>query len=238
MAIDPVEPDTLYAGTRPSGVYRSRDAGRSWQQCALDIAPTCSIGETFVTSVAIDPEDHRTIWVGVEIDGLFAAATAVTVGRGSKRPNDPDVHAMALVPGRPSRVLVSTAHDVFCSVDNGASWESSSIEHKWPAPYARGVAFKPDQPEVMYVGCGESTTGERGYLMRTADFGNSWQNMPLPGQPNSTIWGVATHPAQPRRLLCYSLFGEVYLSDDDGASWRKIEREFGEIRSAVWVPGG
>jgi hypothetical protein len=28
----------------------------------------------------------------------------------------------------------------------------------------------------------------------------------------------------------------VYVSEDAGASWRKIAREFGEIRAAAWVP--
>jgi len=28
----------------------------------------------------------------------------------------------------------------------------------------------------------------------------------------------------------------VYVSEDAGASWRKIARDFGEIRTAVWLP--
>jgi hypothetical protein len=36
--------------------------------------------------------------------------------------------------------------------------------------------------------------------------------------------------------VAFTLFGEVYVSEDAGASWRKIAREFGEIRAAAWVP--
>jgi hypothetical protein len=50
------------------------------------------------------------------------------------------------------------------------------------------------------------------------------------------VWGLATHPADANRIVAFSLFGEVYVSEDAGASWRKIAREFGEIRAAVWVP--
>ena len=57
-----------------------------------------------------------------------------------------------------------------------------------------------------------------------------------PTQPNATMWGLATHPADANRILAFSLFGEVYISEDAGESWRKIAREFGEIRTAVWVP--
>jgi hypothetical protein len=38
------------------------------------------------------------------------------------------------------------------------------------------------------------------------------------------------------RIVAFSLFGEVYVTEDACASWRKIAREFGEIRAAVWVP--
>jgi hypothetical protein len=47
------------------------------------------------------------------------------------------------------------------------------------------------------------------------------------------VWGLTTHPADPNRIAAFSLFGEVYVSQDAGASWRKIAREFGEIRAAV-----
>ena len=38
LAIDPVDPDTLFAGSRPAGVWRSRDGGRHWEQLPVDIA--------------------------------------------------------------------------------------------------------------------------------------------------------------------------------------------------------
>jgi hypothetical protein len=34
----------------------------------------------------------------------------------------------------------------------------------------------------------------------------------------------------------HSLFGEVYISEDAGESWRKVAREFGEIRCIAWLP--
>jgi hypothetical protein len=49
----------------------------------------------------------------------------------------------------------------------------------------------------------------------------------------SKPWCLATHPADADRIVAFSLFGEVYVSEDAGTSWRKIAREFGEIRAAV-----
>ena len=61
LAIDPVDPRILFAGTRPAGVFRSRDGGVTWEQLELDIAAECSIGTPFVTSVLVDPDDHRVV---------------------------------------------------------------------------------------------------------------------------------------------------------------------------------
>jgi hypothetical protein len=35
LAVDPKDPDTVYAGLREGGVRRTVDAGRSWLECAL-----------------------------------------------------------------------------------------------------------------------------------------------------------------------------------------------------------
>jgi hypothetical protein len=42
--------------------------------------------------------------------------------------------------------------------------------------------------------------------------------------------------ADANRILSYSLFGEIYASEDGGDSWQKVKREFGEIRAIAWLP--
>jgi photosystem II stability/assembly factor-like uncharacterized protein len=204
---------------------------------AIDIAPECSIGTTFVTSLIVDPDDHRIVWAGVEIDGVFRSLDGgdswahLETGL-----YDPDIHALAVARTKPKRLYASTAREVFISNDLGESWQALGINEKWPLPYARGMAVKADDPGVLFAGCGETTTGETGHVLRTTNFGESWEILPLPKEPNATMWGLATHPADPDRIVAFSLFGEVYVSEDAGASWRKIAREFGEIRAAAWVP--
>jgi photosystem II stability/assembly factor-like uncharacterized protein len=237
LAVDPVDPLILFAGTRPAGVYRSCDGGLRWEQLALDIAKECSIGTPFVTSVLVDPDDHRTVWAGVGIDGVFRSLdggdtwTHVETGL-----YDPDIHAMTIAGTKPKRVYASTAGEMFASINLGETWQPLGIKAKWPLPYARGIAVKADDSGVLFAGCGETTTGEKGHVLRTTDFGETWEILKLPGQPNATMWGLATYPADANRLLAFSLFGEVYISEDAGDSWHKIAREFGEIRTAAWLP--
>jgi photosystem II stability/assembly factor-like uncharacterized protein len=237
LAVDPVDPGILFAGTRPAAVWRSRDGGRRWEKLAVDIAPECSIGVPFVTSVIVHPDDHRTIWAGVEIDGVFRSRdggdtwTHLETGL-----YDPDIHAVTFAATQPMRLYASTARDVFTSDNLGDTWQALGIKAKWPLPYARGIAVKTDDPRVLFAGCGESTTGEKGHVLRTTNLGETWDILPLPTQPNATVWGLATHRADANRIVAFSLFGEVYVSEDAGSSWRKIARDFGEIRAAVWIP--
>ncbi len=78
MAIDPVDPNVMFAGTgTPSkpGIYRTTDAGKTWEQLAVDIAPDCpNVGIPRPTGIAIDPTDHRHVWVGLEVDGVRHSA--------------------------------------------------------------------------------------------------------------------------------------------------------------------
>ena len=237
LAIDPVDPDILFAGTRPAGVWRSRDGGRQWVKLAVDIAEKCSIGTPFVTGIVVDPDDHRMVWAGVEIDGVFRSrdgGDSWTHLKGGLY--DPDIHAIAVAATSPKRLYASTAREMFVSGDLGDTWQPLGIKEKWPLPYARGLAVKPDEPGVLYAGCGETTTGEKGHVLRTRNVGGTWETLPLPTTANATLWGLATHPADPDRILAFTLFGEVYMTEDAGASWRKIPREFGEIRAAAWLP--
>jgi photosystem II stability/assembly factor-like uncharacterized protein len=237
LAIDPVDPNVLFAGTRPAGVWRSRDGGQHWENLALDIAKECSIGIPFVTSLVVDPDDHRIVWAAVEIDGVFRSMDGGDTWKHLETGlYDPDIHALTVAASQPKRVYASTAREMFVSDNLGESWKPLGIKKVWPLPYARGIVVKADDPGVLFAGCGETTTGEKGYVLRTTNVGETWEVLALPNQANATVWGLATHPADANRIVAFTLFGEVYVTEDAGASWRKIAREFGEIRAAVWLP--
>ena len=237
LAVDPTDAQTIFVGTRPAAVYRSRDGGATWKRLDVGAATECSIGTAFVTRVLVDQDDPRIVWAGVEIDGVFRSRdggdtwTKVVDGL-----YDLDVHDMALARTSPPRAYVATNGELFWSDDRGDTWTPIGVKARWPLPYARGIAVKPDDPRVVFAGCGETTTGETGAVLRSSDGGQSWRSLPLPARPNATMWGLATHPADAARIVAFSLFGEVYVSDDGGEAWRKIGREFGEIRAAAWLP--
>jgi hypothetical protein len=44
------------------------------------------------------------------------------------------------------------------------------------------------------------------------------------------------HRREAAHAFAFSLFGEVFISEDAGDSWTRVPREFGEIRTAARLP--
>ena len=101
--------------------------------------------------------------------------------------------------------------------------------------YCRGVALKTDDPEVIFVGNGDFIPGRTGAIQRSKDGGETWEAAHLPVEPNSTIYWFATHPSDPDFIVANSLNGYVYTSSNGGDSWKKLDREFGEVRALTWT---
>ena len=71
IAIDPADSNTIFAGTSPPFVFRSRDGCKSWQKLSAGMAQECAIGSPRVTAMLVDPVDRGTVLAGVEIDGVY-----------------------------------------------------------------------------------------------------------------------------------------------------------------------
>ena len=52
------------------GVFRTTDGGKSWEKLAVDIVEKC-FAVPKVTNIVIHPRDPKTVFVTVEIDGVF-----------------------------------------------------------------------------------------------------------------------------------------------------------------------
>ena len=126
IAFDPADPDTMFAGTRPAALFRSKDGGREWRQLPVEMVEDCpNVGVPRVTALTVDPSDHRIIWAGVEVDGvrrsLDGGETWTRIAGGL---NDPDIHDMTVRPaGDGKTVLTSTPREIFASTDKGESWQ-------------------------------------------------------------------------------------------------------------------
>ena len=241
LAIDPVNPGTMYAGTgtpTPAGVFRSTDGGQSWEQRPVEIAAECvNVGTPRVTAIAIDPTASNRVWVGLEVDGVRLSRDSGEswVAINGAIPN-PDVHNVTVTAGPPKTVIVVVNNDVYTSTDDGATWRSVGIRDVFPWTYPRGILVKPDDAKTVFVTIGDTTPGQIGTIMRSTDTGVTWKSLKLPVQPNAAMWVVNAQPFDSDILFAGSRYGYLYRSDDGGESWTKLWREFSEISSVIWVP--
>jgi photosystem II stability/assembly factor-like uncharacterized protein len=239
IAFDPSDPDTMFAGTRPAALFRSTDGGRQWRQLRVDMVEECpNVGVPRITALTVDPSDRRIVWAGVEVDGvrrsLDGGETWTRIQGGL---DDPDIHDVAVRPlGGGRTVLTSTPREIFASTDKGESWQRLGVGRHFGLPYCRGLALKADDPNTVFVATGDAAAGSTGAIQRSKDGGENWERLALPAEPNSPIWAFATHRSDPGLIFACSHYGELFASPDAGDSWRKLPREFTEIRSLAWTP--
>jgi photosystem II stability/assembly factor-like uncharacterized protein len=238
IAIDPANPDIIFAGTRPAALYRSADGGRNWRKLPAEIVDECpNVGVPRVTALTVDPSDPRIVWAGIEVDGVRRSTDGgETWSRITNGIYDLDIHDIAVTVNGGTTVLTSTPGEIFESHDRGESWQGLGVRDQFSMRYCRHLAQKADDPATLFVATGNGAAGDAGAIQRSKNGGRSWETLPLPAEPNSPIWAFATHPADPGLIVACSHYGELYLTRDAGDSWRKLRREFTEIRALCWVP--
>jgi hypothetical protein len=240
IAIDPVEPSTMFAGTAPPALFRSQDGGLHWEKLTADFSAECiNVTTPRVTALVVEPLNHRFVWAGVEVDGVrFSRDGGNTWTRPSGGLMDePDIHDIKPLPGKSGAAVVTLPEEICVSTDGGMTWQALGVRGKFPLPYCRSVTFKQDDMKVMLAAIGDDALGGLGSIQRSSDGGQTWQTPLLPIAPNTHMECFATHPADPNLILACSHYGQLFASSDGGEWWVKLPREFTEVRGALaWVP--
>ena len=161
LLIDPTHPAILYLFF-DTGVFRSDDAGSSWQQTSL------RSGGSPVNDLAIDPTRTATLYAATG-DGVFKTTDRGNTWRRASGGLPPgSVVGIAIDPRHPSHVYAAIAATatspaavtggaangagaagVFLSVDGAASW--SPYGAGLPAPELSGLLFDRADPGHLYA---------------------------------------------------------------------------------------
>ncbi len=139
---------------------------------------------------------------------------------------DEEVWALAASPSVERRVFFGASHGrLFRSDDGGRNFFEATAflrvpgRERWsfPAPphipHVRSIAFDPLNSSVIYAGV------EVGGVFRSPDGGESFE--PLNDGIYADVHALAVDPATPRRLYATTGRG-FYVSDNAGASWRRV----------------
>jgi photosystem II stability/assembly factor-like uncharacterized protein len=238
VAIDPADPDVLICGTRPASFWRSGDAGKSWEELHAPGMAQFSeqnMGPTRVTQILFDPVDDGTVWASVEIGSIYRSSDR---GRTWLKKDtgmiSGDVHGLAVValPGGGKACFATTNRGLHRSEDNGESWALQDLPSPWP--YTRGITPRADGSGVIFLANGNGPPGNDGFLLRSRDYGRTWQDAKLPGTRESSVWCIAVDPADPMLIFACTNLGEVFRSTDGGESWVTLPHVFGELRALHW----
>lgn len=228
----------IVAGTRPAAIFISEDGGATWYKAPVGNASKCEfINTPRVTSIQFDPVDRDTLWATIEIDAIWRSRDR---GRTWQRLADglrtDDTHNLVIFDtlGK-RRILCSTELGLHRSDDDGETWNFVDVPQA-PWSYFRCMARRPDSSGVMFLSVGDRPSGETGLLLRSRDWGETWEDACLPTPVNSTIWLIGTNPANPRLIFCCTIMGQMFRSTDGGEVWTKIKRELGELRMITWAP--
>jgi len=238
LAIDPVDPDIVFAGCRPGAIFRTRDGGERWEKCPAEfIEEGVFGGPARVLQIVVDASNHQIVWAGVEADGIRLSTDGgnswsdVSVGL-----TDLDIHGLAISPGMPNMVFASADLEIFTTQDSGQSWNALAVRERFVPANCRQIAVKTDDPNVIFVALGGDDNSVSGVVQRSKDRGESWEELTFPVAPNTPIWNFAMNETDPDLIICSTHYGQVFVSYDAGDVWHKVRQEFSEIRALAWAP--
>ncbi len=219
VRFDPSNANTMYVGTPAGGLWKSLDAGGTWN-CLTDFLPAIGCSD-----VAIDPNNSNIIYMGSgdndagdspsigvmkSIDGgLTWNQTGLSFGTNTFR----RLGRILIDPTNSNIVYAATSYGIFKTYDAGANWYRVSQAN------TSAMEFKPGDPNTLYachIGFYKSTNG-----------GATWTQIAtgLPQTSTTSRVAIAVTPNAPNNVYLVAArtgsqaFDGVYLSTNDGNSF-------------------
>jgi photosystem II stability/assembly factor-like uncharacterized protein len=207
----PSDPGILLAGTL-QGVFRSADAGGSWQQ----ISPVGSREIHEVESVAFDPRNPEVIYAGTwhlpwkTSDG---GKNWKNIKQGVI--DDSDVFSIIVDPDKPNLVYASACSGIYKSANGGAVFRKiQGIPAT--ARRTRVLRLDPAHRDTVYAGTTEG-------LYKTTDAGRTFKRMTGPGV---IVNDVFIDPTDPDHVLLATDRSGVLTSTDAAVTFKESNHGF------------
>ena len=90
-----------------------------------------------------------------------------------------------------------------------------------PLTYARDVQVSPHDARTLYACLSPAARSEAGTLYRSDDLGQSWRRLDRGITARSTMMTMALHAKDPNQVYCATRGGQVFGTQDGGATWRE-----------------
>lgn len=239
---------TLFAGTSPAALYRSDDLGESWSEVKtiFDVADTDKW--TFpppphiphVKQIVFHPTDPDTFYVLIEQGAFLKSYDDGKSWIDMTSYSDPDdasyrdLHRLVIHPKNPNVLYVATGVGIYSSDDEGKSFTQHTRRGERMG-YPDFLFMDPNDDRTLYSGGSElnprmwyETGMAKSCVQRSTDAGGSWMDLDN-GMPNPMIGAIEAMTLHDwdggMMLLAGTATGEVYASENGGASWDRIADE-------------
>lgn len=254
LAVDPDQPNRVYAGTRGDGVIVSEDAGQTWRKPNRG-----KRGPGKIKCITISPHDPSTIYAGTEPIGVWVShdrgaswSEFTSVWDVPSVPNvdypvpavEPHVRSIAIDPENANNIYASLQVGYMIkSADGGKTWE---LADENVDADIHTVLLRPDDPKHIYVSTGghdqRSGRAPGRSLYESLDGGESWRPMAMNLEQEYSV-PLAMHPNDPDLLYTALAFGQpnqwrnreggaramLVRSTDGGTSWAPMDTGLEEV---------
>jgi photosystem II stability/assembly factor-like uncharacterized protein len=249
VAGDPTRPLVYYFGAVNGGVWKTTNAGATWENITDGKTDISSVG-----AISVAPSDPNVIYVGggeSELredltygNGVYRSTDGGATWRHLGLSNSHTITAIRIDPRDPDRAYVAAMghafgpnaeRGVYRTIDGGKSWKRILFLND--STGATDVSLDPTNPRVLFAAMWkfqrfpwgmESGSGRSG-LWKSTDGGDSWTEITHnEGMPKTLIGkiGVAVSPANPKRIYASieakDTSGGIFRSDDGGDTWDRV----------------
>lgn len=231
LALDPIMPAVVYAGTFGSRIFKTTDGGEHWLPARVGFDDDTAL------VLAIDPRQPATIYAGTTVSSSASAASAFFPGSGVLKTGTGAAAWSAAAAGLPRSIVTALALDpsnagvlyagtnaagVFKSTNGGLTWTSanaglstSDISH---------LVVDPGHPSVIYVGiegCSAGCSSPAG-VFKSVDGGTTWAAANAGLADDLQVVALAIDPSNTRVLYAATRFNGIFKTTDAGERWVSV----------------
>ncbi len=220
---------TTWFAARGSGLYRSRDDGKSWDNlyASLELAeplPTTSV----VLSPDYDGKEHASLFAGVPGGVLRSVDGGESWFASNLDSPPPAVSALAISPHfvEDGIVLAATTEDgIFRSANHGSHWARWNFGLLDLTVFCMTISPGFGEDETLYAGV------ESG-IFRSTNGGRAWREVDLPiGYEAVLSMALSPRYAQDGILFAGTESQGLLVSADYGTGWARLGQ--GKVAGAV-----
>lgn len=246
VAIHDDDPNTWYVGVGSGGVWKTVNAGTTWEP-VFDDEASYSIG-----CITIDPSNPHTIWVGT---GENVGGRHIGYGDGIYRSRDDGktwenlgladsqhISEIIVSPEDSNTIWVASQgplwsaggdRGLFKSTDGGKTWNKTLGDDEWTG--VTDIMIDPRDPNLLYAATWQHHRTVAGYIgggpnsgiHRSEDGGETWEKL-SEGLPDGNMGkiGMAISPQKPDVVYAAVELdrrkGKIFRSENRGSSWEEM----------------